>query len=306
MADDDTTAARSAAELAALRAAVARIQQGESTGFFDGLQWASTNAQTDTSTDPPADSSTGIATDTTAHTGSTTRERGPTRQCKEDALREAMARIEAAHPEGVVKPGVLTPGVSGEGFDEAAVAPEPAAQAGPEASPARATRDASERDADPYAVARAIVLRQLTMSPKSRQQLREKLRQSNCPDEVAEAVLDRMAHVGLVDDEKYAESYVRSKQVRPGLSTRAIAHELRTKGVDRDTAEAVLAEVSPLDEEERARGLVDARLPRLRELERSVVMRRLAGMLARKGYPSGLSLRIIREAVDADPAFQRD
>ncbi|HHU09057.1 MAG TPA: regulatory protein RecX [Intrasporangiaceae bacterium] len=144
------------------------------------------------------------------------------------------------------------------------------------------------------------------MSPKSRHQLREKLRQRNCPDDVAEAVLDRMSEVGLVDDEKFAEAYVRSKQVTRGLSKRALAHELRTKGVDRDTADEVLAQVGPIDEQERARELVEARMSRMRGLGRDVAMRRLAGMLARKGYPAGLSLRVIREVVDADPAFQRD
>jgi regulatory protein len=144
------------------------------------------------------------------------------------------------------------------------------------------------------------------MAPRSRHQLREKLRQRDCPDEVAEAVLDRMTEVGLVDDEKYAEALVRSTQVSRGLSRRGLAHELRTKGVARETADAVLDHVTPAEEESLARSLVEARLARLRGLDKDVVMRRLAGMLARKGYPAGLSLRVVREAVDADPAFRRD
>ncbi|NLJ54225.1 MAG: regulatory protein RecX, partial [Intrasporangiaceae bacterium] len=118
------------------------------------------------------------------------------------------------------------------------------------------------------------------MSPKSRHQLRQKLRQRNCPDEVAEAVLDRMTEVGLVDDAKYAEALVRSKQVSRGLSKRALAHELRQKGVDKDTADSVLDQVDPTEEEDRAKALVAARMPRLRGMERDTVMRRLAGMLA--------------------------
>lgn len=283
----ENASARSAPDLDALRAAVARIEQGESTGFFDDVEGTPADTQTQPGSAPP--------------------ERASTRQTKEEALREVMARIEAAHPEGVFKPAAI-----GKGPVE--VASPPAGEDGPglesdkdsDQRPAEGPDNATEREADPYAVARQIVLRQLTMSPKSRQQLREKLRQRNCPDEVAEAVLDRMADVGLVDDERYAETYVRSKQVSRGLSTRALAHDLRKKGVDRDTVEAVLAEVSPMDEEERARGLVKSRLARLHGLERNVVIRRLAGMLARKGYPSGMSLQVIREAIDADPAFRRD
>ena len=82
------------------------------------------------------------------------------------------------------------------------------------------------------------MLRQLAMAPRSRQQLRDKLRQRNCPDDVAEAVLDRMTEVGLVDDEAYAAMLVRSQQAGRGLAARALARELRTKGIDDDTAQA--------------------------------------------------------------------
>ena len=221
------------------------------------------------------------------------------RRAREAAIREVMARIEAAHPELVrhgMKPSTRTTRTT------SATPPRPPA---PSREPGEAA-EPEDKDADPYAVARAIVLRQLTMAPRSRHQLREKLRERDCPDDVAEAVLDRMMEVGLVDDEKYAEALVRSKQVTRGLSKRGLAHELRAKGVDREIADDVLAQVTPIDEEDRARSLVDARLPRVRGLERDVAMRRLAGMLARKGYPAGLSLRVIREAIDADPAFRRD
>jgi regulatory protein len=235
-----------------------------------------------------------------------------------EALRAAVARIERGDP-AASRPGdVSVRTVSGgtadtDGASGAAGAPEIDESAG--TGEATGVSGGGERrrggpepasEADPYAVARAVVLRQLAMAPRSRQQLREKLRRRDCPDEVADAVLDRMAEVGLVDDEKFAESLVRSKQVTRGLSRRGLAHELRTTGVDRETADTVLAQVSETDEEQRARALVEARLPRVLGVGRDVAMRRLAGMLARKGYGAGLSLRVVREAVDAHPAFRRD
>ena len=225
------------------------------------------------------------------------------------ALRAAMSRIEAGESTGSGSmPDPAAPdraaGVRAT-LRERKGAHERATSSGSTARDRGEDPD-EDRDADPYAAARAIVLRQLAMAPRSRHQLREKLRQRDCPDDVAEAVLDRMTEVGLVDDEKFAEALVRSKQVTRSLSARALAHELRTKGVDKETADAVLAEISPTEEEDRARDLVTARLPRLRGLDRDTVMRRLAGMLARKGYPSGLSFQVIREAIDADPAFTRD
>ncbi len=211
-----------------------------------------------------------------------------------------MARIAAVHPDGIFKGGEvgIRPQRPAPVEDPP---PSPAADSDPDQAGER-----QETGVDPYAVARTIVLRQLTMAPRSRHQLREKLRQRDCPDDVAETVLDRMTEVGLVDDEKYAEALVRSKQVSRGLSKRGLAHELRATGVDREIADGVLAQVTPIEEEGRARALVDARMPRLRGLDKEVAIRRLGGLLARKGYPAGLSLRVIREAIDADPAFRRD
>lgn len=154
---------------------------------------------------------------------------------------------------------------------------------------------------DAHDVARQIVLRQLTSSPKSRAQLAQALAKRDCDPAVAAAVLDRMEQVGLVDDEAYAGMFVRSQQVGRGLARRALAQQLRQKGIDDETVETVLDEVDPAGEEERARQLVAKRLRRLHGLEPLVQTRRLAGMLARKGYPSDVSMRVIREAIaDAD------
>ena len=168
--------------------------------------------------------------------------------------------------------------------------------------------DLQSRDGEPdaYDVARSIVLRQLAMSPKSRQQLRDKLRARNCPDDVAEAVLDRMAAVGLVDDEAYAGMLVRSQQAGRGLARRALARELRTKGVDDETAQATLEQIDPEAERDRAAQLVAKKLRSMHGLEPVVQKRRLAGMLARKGYPADLAMAVIREAIAAAPEHQRD
>jgi regulatory protein len=168
--------------------------------------------------------------------------------------------------------------------------------------------DLQSRDGepDPYDVARQIVLRQLALSPKSRQQLRDKLRQRNCPDDVAETVLNRMAEVGLVDDDAYAAMVVRSQQAGRGLARRALARELRTKGVDEETAAAALDSIDPEAEHDRARQLVAKKLKAMHGLDATVQTRRLAGMLARKGYSSELSMRVIRQAVAEAPEHQRD
>jgi regulatory protein len=185
----------------------------------------------------------------------------------------------------------------------------PARRGGPEAPVPGGAADTTP-DADPESVARAIVLRQLTMAPRSRAQLVDKLAQRGAPDDVAGRVLDRFEEVGLVDDAAFAAGWVRSRHQTRGLSRRALAHELRSKGIDEDTAEQALGQLAGEDERRAAEELVARRLRSVRGLPRERQLSRLAGLLARKGYSSGLALSVVREALaglddagpdDADP-----
>ena len=149
------------------------------------------------------------------------------------------------------------------------------------------------------------MLRQLAMAPRSRAQLRDKLRQRDCPDDVAAAVLDRMTEVGLVDDEAYAQMLVRSQQAGRGLARRALARELRTKGIDDETAQDARPRSTP-------RRTASGPGPGRQEAAPctastpAVQTRRLAGMLARKGYSSSVAFAVIREAIAEAPEHQRD
>ena len=159
---------------------------------------------------------------------------------------------------------------------------------------------------DPSDVARQIVLRQLAMAPRSRSELLQKLAQRGCSAEVAVAVVDRMAEVGLVDDEAYASMLVRTQHAGRGLARRALARELRTKGIHVDLAELALSTISDEDERDRARALVDKKLRAMHGLGIEVQTRRLAGLLARKGYSSSMTYAVIREAIADAPEHLPD
>ena len=154
-----------------------------------------------------------------------------------------------------------------------------------------------DADADPEAVARAIILRRLTAAPRSRAELAKTLASREVPEPVAGAVLDRFTEVGLVDDAAYAGMLVRSRRASRGLARRALADELRRRGVSDEVAAEALEEIQPEDEAAQARALVQRRLPSTRGADPRSQVRRLVGMLARKGYPSGLALRVVTEAL---------
>ncbi|WP_347353701.1 RecX family transcriptional regulator [Intrasporangium sp.] len=161
-------------------------------------------------------------------------------------------------------------------------------------------------DADPESVARTIVLRQLSMAPRSRAQLARKLRQRGCDDVVAARVLDRMTEVGLVDDAAYAELLVRSKTQHKGLSRVALAHELRRHGIDDVIAEQALSGLDASDERARAEQLVAKKMRSMHGLGPDVQSRRLAGLLTRKGYPGEIAWPVVRDAVNNAQEHRRD
>ena len=155
--------------------------------------------------------------------------------------------------------------------------------------------------ADPEARARQVCLRLLTLAPRTRAQLAEALRKRGIPDEVAEEVLGRFQDVGLIDDAAFARAWVESRHYSRGLAGRALSAELKQRGVAADDIRAAIDEqLNPDAEVGAARLLVDRKLAATKGLSAEQRTRRLAGMLARKGYPAGLAFRVIREAMEAE------
>lgn len=149
------------------------------------------------------------------------------------------------------------------------------------------------------AVGRKVLLDQLTGQARSRSELAGKLARKHVPEEVAKRLLDRFEEVGLVDDRAFAQEWVRSRHDSRGLARRALAAELRRKGVADEVAAEALEAVDDDDEIEAARALVRRKLRSLSRYDDVTVARRLTGMLARKGYAASVVYRVVREECTA-------
>lgn len=160
--------------------------------------------------------------------------------------------------------------------------------------------DQNEPEPDPESVARNIALRKLAAAPQTRAQLDEAMAKRGVPDDVRAVVLDRFTDVGLIDDAMFARMWVESRHTGRGLARKALGHELRKRGVDGTTADEAVAEIDPESEEKTARELVAKRLASTRGMDADKRTRRLAGMLARKGYPAGLAYRVVRDALESE------
>lgn len=153
-------------------------------------------------------------------------------------------------------------------------------------------------DEDPAVRAKDLCYRLLTVRPRTRVELEQALRRKEIPDDVAGAVLDKFDRAGLIDDEAFAEAWVRSRHTHKGLGRRALATELRRKGVDEEIVVEAVSAVDSEAEQERAHELVVRKLASTRTLDSQVRIRRLVAMLARRGYAEGLAYRVVRTALD--------
>lgn len=148
--------------------------------------------------------------------------------------------------------------------------------------------------------ARLICLRLLAAGPRTRAQLSDALRRRRVPEEAADAVLERLAEVGLIDDSAFAQAWVETRHHGRGLARRALSAELRRRGLKAEDVRAAVGVISSEEELATARQLVARKLPGTRGRPLPARIRQLVAMLARKGYPADLAYRVVREALEED------
>ncbi|WP_328286532.1 recombination regulator RecX [Rhodococcus sp. JS3073] len=146
--------------------------------------------------------------------------------------------------------------------------------------------------------AKDLCLRLLTDRARSRAELAERLAKKGYSAEVAERVLDRLAEVGLVNDADFAQQWVHSRHTYSGKGKRALALELRRKGIGQDDAAEALAQIDSEDERARATELVAKKLRTVSADDRDRAVRRLVSMLARRGFPQGMAFEVVKEQLD--------
>ena len=166
----------------------------------------------------------------------------------------------------------------------------------------RSGKDSADRPPEPprteSEVARDICLRQLAVRPRTRAELAKVLARKEISEEVIAEVLDRYDEVGIIDDAAFARMWVSTRHQGRGLARRALANELRQHGVESEVATEALETLDDEAEATTARALVDRKLRSARGTP-DQVFRRLVGMLARKGYPAGVAIQAVKEALAA-------
>jgi len=145
--------------------------------------------------------------------------------------------------------------------------------------------------------AREIVLRRLDRSAAPRAALVELLERKEVDPRVAVEVLARLEAAGVIDDAAYAARLVRTRFAEKGAARRAIAEELRRKGLEEQNVAAALGQIDSDDEDAAALALARKKLIATRHLPWEVRRRRTAAMLGRKGYSREVTMRAIEDAL---------
>lgn len=159
--------------------------------------------------------------------------------------------------------------------------------------------DQQAESEDPESIVRSILLRRLSVAPRTRAELEKDLAKRGADPEIAARVLDRFVDVGLIDDSEFARLWVESRHRGKALARSVLRQELRTKGVDKDVIDEALEQVDEDDELARARTFAEKRA-RLRAGEDPAkAVNRWAGQLARKGYPASVCFQVARERLAA-------
>ncbi|QQG49715.1 MAG: regulatory protein RecX [Candidatus Berkelbacteria bacterium] len=114
------------------------------------------------------------------------------------------------------------------------------------------------------------------------------------PDDINNA-LAQLEAIGLVNDERFAQSLAETRILVSRRGRHAIFFELIKKGIDKDLIESVLNSLDEGAELEAAKSLAESRLKRWGDLEPLKRKMRLLSLLQRRGFGAKIIRRVFDE-----------
>lgn len=157
--------------------------------------------------------------------------------------------------------------------------------------------DAPDFDAD-YAQAKKTAMNMLAMRDHSSDELRKKLLKRDLMPEAIDVLIEKLQNSRLLNDEEFAHRFARAQRENRKLSRSVLKRELSKKGISPELASDAVADID--GEEELAREVAEKKAASTRRLDYAVRERRILGMLARRGFPSGICIKVTREVLAED------
>ena len=137
------------------------------------------------------------------------------------------------------------------------------------------------QDVDAQEVAYQRALNYISYRPRAEAEVRKNLEKHDITEEVADEVVERLRRSGLVDDTKFAQTWVENRSAFRPRGKRALTAELRQKGIGDEAIEEAL---DALNEDNLAYQAALKQTRKYGSLEWQDFRRKMSAFLARRGF----------------------
>jgi regulatory protein len=131
----------------------------------------------------------------------------------------------------------------------------------------------------------------LNRRPRSEAEIAQKLKEKSVSEDESSETLARLRRSGLVDDARFAQEWVENRSDFRPRSRKALAFELRQKGVDQQIIEQSLEQ---LDEEQMAYDVAVKQARKLKDLDWPAFRQKMTAFLIRRGFDYEVSASTIQ------------
>jgi len=154
---------------------------------------------------------------------------------------------------------------------------------------------------DQNQIAKQVLLRRLSNAPRTRKELAQDLKKKKIEEDIAQLALDRFEELGLINDQTFSDNFVSNTHQRRKLGKKALKQQLRSKGVSEEIANQAVSQISETDEFQAALALALKKMRSIQHDDPQSQIRKIVGLLARKGYSAGLSFQVAKEVINDFP-----
>jgi regulatory protein len=143
---------------------------------------------------------------------------------------------------------------------------------------------------DEREVAYQQAIKLLNYRPRTESEIRQNLQKHAVQDTVIEDVIQRLQRARLLDDRRFADAWVENRADLHPRSRRALAYELKQRGVDQQVIQQSLEQVND-DQVAYQAALHQSR--KLQELNWQDFRKKMYGFLARRGFDYETSAPVV-------------
>jgi len=129
----------------------------------------------------------------------------------------------------------------------------------------------------------------------TKNEMEQRLAREGFSTKAIETTIEELIHSGHIRDRQYAVNWIVRRQKSNPRGKMLLKKELVNKGIDRETAEQVVANVETEDETKVALQIAQKRMKQYTGLPIHVAKRRLHGFLARRGFGSEIVRHVLKQ-----------